>query len=217
MAGLAAPVGSTRGARAMVATADQIASQAGMAAFHHGGNAVDAAIAASAAVAVTSPHLCGMGGDLFVLVHTGRSVVALNASGRAGSGANAAALRAAGRTEMPFRHDIRSVTVPGCVDGWLSLHERFGSIPLADVLAPAIRIAEHGFPASPLLVGSLATVDDAARANLHEIASQAGQLGALVHRPGVGRTLRAIATSGRTGFYGGEFAAGLLDLGRGYF
>ena len=66
----------------MVATADQIASQAGMVAFHRGGNAVDAAIAANAAIAVTSPHLCGLGGDLFVLVHTGRSVVALNASGR---------------------------------------------------------------------------------------------------------------------------------------
>jgi len=201
----------------MVATADQIATQAGMVAFHRGGNAVDAAIAANAAIAVTAPHLCGLGGDLFVLVHTGRSVAALNASGRSGSGADPAALRAAGHSEMPFRHDIRSVTLPGCVDGWISLHERFGSIPLADVLAPAIRIAENGFPASPLLVASLATVDDAARTNLHEIASQATHVGALVHRFGVGRTLRAIAANGRNGFYGGEFAAGLLALGRGYF
>jgi gamma-glutamyltranspeptidase/glutathione hydrolase len=201
----------------MVATADQIASQAGMVAFHRGGNAIDAAIAASAAIAVTSPHLCGLGGDLFVLVHTGRSVVALNASGRSGSGADPAALRTNGCTEMPFRHDIRSVTLPGCVDGWVSLHERFGSIPLADVLAPAIRIAERGFPASPLLVASLAIVDDSARANLHEIATQATHVGALVHRPGVGRTLRAVVANGRKGFYGGEFAAGLLEMGRGYF
>ena len=201
----------------MVATADQIASQAGMVAFHRGGNAVDAAIAANAAIAVTSPHLCGLGGDLFVLVHTGRSVAALNASGRSGSGADPVALRATGHSEMPFRHDIRSVTLPGCVDGWVSLHERFGSIPLADVLAPAIRIAEHGFPASPLLVGSLATIDDAARANLHEIAGQATHAGALVRRSGVGRALRAVAANGRNGFYGGEFAAGLLDLGRGFF
>jgi gamma-glutamyltranspeptidase/glutathione hydrolase len=201
----------------MVATADQIASQAGMAAFHRGGNAVDAAIAANAAIAVTSPHLCGLGGDLFVLVHTGRSVVALNASGRAGSGADPGPLRRAGLLEMPFRHDIRSVTLPGCVDGWVALHERFGSIPLADVLTPAIRIAEHGFPASPLLVGSLANVDDAGRANLHEIAAQATQPGATVQRAGVARALRAIAANGRDGFYGGEFAAGLLELGRGYF
>ncbi len=148
----------------MVATADQIASQAGMVAFHRGGNAVDAAIAANAAIAVTSPHLCGLGGDLFVLVHTGRSVVALNASGRSGSGADPVALRASGHSEMPFRHDIRSVTLPGCVDGWVSLHERFGSIPLADVLAPAIRIAEHGFPASPAarrLVGRRSTTPPA--------------------------------------------------------
>jgi gamma-glutamyltranspeptidase/glutathione hydrolase len=201
----------------MVATADQIASQAGMAAFHRGGNAVDAAIAANAAIAVTSPHLCGLGGDLFVLVHTGRSVVALNASGRAGSGADPGPLRRAGLLEMPFRHDIRSVTLPGCVDGWVALHERFGSIPLTDVLTPAIRIAEHGFPASPLLVGSLANVDDAGRANLHEIAAQATQPGATVQRAGVARALRAIAANGRDGFYGGEFAAGLLELGRGYF
>ena len=201
----------------MVASADQIASQAGMVAFHRGGNAVDAAIAANAAIAVTSPHLCGLGGDLFAVVHTGRSVAALNASGRSGSGADPVALRAAGHAEMPFRHDIRSVTVPGCVDGWVSLHERFGSIPLADVLAPAIGIAEHGFPASPLLVGSLATIDDAARDNLHEIATQATHVGALVRRWGVARALRAVATNGRIGFYGGEFAAGLLELGRGYF
>jgi gamma-glutamyltranspeptidase / glutathione hydrolase len=201
----------------MVATADQIASQAGMAAFHRGGNAVDAAIAANAAIAVTSPHLCGLGGDLFVLVHTGRSVVALNASGRAGSGADPGPLRRAGLLEMPFRHDIRSVTLPGCVDGWVALHERFGSIPLADVLTPAIRIAEHGFPASPLLVGSLAKVDDAGRANLHEIAAQATEAGAKVQRTGVARALRAVAANGRDGFYGGEFAAGLLELGRGYF
>ncbi|HWM22963.1 MAG TPA: gamma-glutamyltransferase [Ilumatobacteraceae bacterium] len=217
MPGFAPPVGSTRGASAMVATADQIATQAGMVAFHRGGNAVDAAIAANAAIAVTSPHLCGLGGDLFVLVHTGRSVAALNSSGRSGSGADPAAMRAAGNSEMPFRHDIRSVTLPGCVDGWISLHERFGSIPLADVLEPAIRVAEHGFPASPLLVASLATIDDAARANLHEVASQATHVGALVHRYGVARTLRAVAANGRNGFYGGEFAAGLLALGRGYF
>ena len=124
-----------------------------MVAFHRGGNAVDAAIAANAAIAVTSPHLCGLGGDLFVLVHTGRSVRRRSTpAGDPGPAPTPPRSARAGHSEMPFRHDIRSVTVPGCVDGWISLHERFGSIPLADVLAPAIRVAEHGFPASPLLV-----------------------------------------------------------------
>src|SRR5262245_44882081 len=147
----------------MVASADGLATQAGLTAFAHGGNAVDAAIATNAAIAVTAPQLCGLGGDLFALVHVpGDEPTALNASGRAGSGADAEALRDEGRVEMPFRHDIRTVTVPGCVDGWDALHQRFGRLALAEVLAPAIALAEGGFPASPLLVGSVNTVDDRA-------------------------------------------------------
>jgi gamma-glutamyltranspeptidase / glutathione hydrolase len=196
----------------MVASADQAATQAGMAAIARGGNAVDAAIAANAALAVTAPHLCGLGGDLFALVHTGHSVVGLNASGRAGSGADPDRLRAEGHAVMPFRHDIRSVTVPGCVDGWVMLHERFGALPLAEVLDPAVRLAEGGFAASPLLVGSLSMVDDMARANLDDLAHQAVRTGTRVRRLGVGRVLRSIASSGRHGFYGGEFGDGLLRL-----
>src|SRR3954449_2191633 len=103
---------SVRSPQAVVASADQLATQAGLRALVLGGNAVDAAIATNAAIAVTSPHLCGMGGDLYALVHDGTSVHALNATGRAGSGSDAAALRAEGLSAMPFRHDIRVVTVP---------------------------------------------------------------------------------------------------------
>ena len=211
------PSRSIRAPRAMVASADQLATQAGMAAYARGGNAADAAIATNAALAVTGPHLCGMGGDLFALVHVDGGVHALNATGRAGAGSNAEALRERGLRSMPFRHGIESVTVPGCVDGWCALHERFGRLPLADVLAPAIDLAEHGFPASPLLVGSLATVDDRGRAALHELASQARRPGALVRRPGAAMALRAIVAHGRDGFYGGSFGAGLLELGAGHF
>jgi gamma-glutamyltranspeptidase/glutathione hydrolase len=208
---------SVRGARVAVACADSLATQAGMVAFTRGGNAVDAAVAANAAMAVTSPHQCGLGGDLFALIHTGRSVVGLNASGRSGSGADPAGLRDAGHQAMPFRHEISSVTVPGCVDGWLMLHDRFGSLPLDLIFAPAIELAESGFAASPLLVGSLALVDDAGRANLSELASQARRSGNRIRRPGVARALRDIATSGRGGFYGGEFGSGLLEMSNGYF
>jgi gamma-glutamyltranspeptidase/glutathione hydrolase len=128
----------------MVASADQLATQAGMTVLASGGNAVDAAIATNAAIAITGPHLCGMGGDLFALVHTGTTVHALNSTGRAGSGADADALRAEGHREMPFRHDIRTVTVPGCVDGWVALHERLGTLPLAKILEPAIALARRG-------------------------------------------------------------------------
>src|SRR3954449_10795058 len=97
---------SVRSPQAVVASADQLATQAGLRALVLGGNAVDAAIATNAAIAVTAPHLCGMGGDLFAIVHHGDAVPAvLNAAGRAGSGADAAALRAEHRVDMPFRHD----------------------------------------------------------------------------------------------------------------
>jgi gamma-glutamyltranspeptidase/glutathione hydrolase len=201
----------------MVASADQMASRAGSLVFERGGNAVDAAIATNAAIAVTGPHLCGMGGDLFALIHTDGEVVALNASGRAGSGADAEALRSEGHVTMPFRHDIRTVTVPGCVDGWLALYQRYGSIDLAEILAPAIDLAEHGFPASPLLAGSVVRLDSAGEANLHEISNQARRSGSIVRRPGVARALRAIASRGREGYYGGEFGEGLLELGGGQF
>ena len=211
------PHSSVRGTRHLVATADQLATRAGDLIFARGGNAVDAAIAANAAIAVTGPQLCGMGGDLLALVHTPDGVVALNSSGRAGSGADPAALRAEGRTEMPFRHDVRSVTVPGCIDGWVALHERFGTLPLAEVLAPAIDLAEHGFAASPLLVGSAARLDPDGRAQLHEIAGQATRTGAPVRRPGAARALRSVAEHGRAGFYEGEFGQGLIGVGAGLF
>ena len=146
--------------------------------FGRGGNAVDAAIAANAAIAVTAPHLCGLGGDLFAIVRTpDGELVGLNATGRAGSGSDAAALRAEGHASMPMRHDIRTATVPGAVDGWMLLHERFGSADLATILAPAVRLAASGFPASPLLVRSLETLDEAARERFAELAERATSAG----------------------------------------
>jgi gamma-glutamyltranspeptidase/glutathione hydrolase len=209
----------------MVASADQLATAAGMAIFAQGGNAVDAAIATNAAIAVTGPHLCGLGGDLFALIHiddpagdgTSGETYALNASGRAGSGADPAALRSAGFDVMPFKLDVRSVTIPGCIDGWVALHERFGSLPLDVILAPARRLAADGFPASPLLVGSLRMLDATSRANLSELASQATSTGARVRRPGAALVLAALPVSGRDGFYLGAFGDGLMELGDGLF
>ena len=211
------PQSSVRGTRHLTAAADHLAARAGDQIYAAGGNAVDAAIATNAAIAVVGPHLCGLGGDLFALIHTGGDVVALNSSGRAGSGADPNQLRAEGHTTMPFRHDIRTVTVPGCVDGWIALHERYGSLPMTDILAPAIDLAEQGFPASPLLVGAARRLDEAGRQQLAELADQARRPGDLVRRPGVGRALRAIANEGRAGFYEGEFGDGLLALGDGLY
>jgi gamma-glutamyltranspeptidase/glutathione hydrolase len=212
------PCGSVRAGRAVAATADQLATQAAMSTFTLGGNAVDAAIAANAVLAVTAPHLCGMGGDLFAIIRTADGeLVGLNASGRAGSGADADQLRHEHLDALPVRHDVRSVTVPGCVDGWTTMHGRFGYLELATVLAPAIRLAASGFPAGPLLVGSLSLLDDAGRGELHELADQATAVGARVRRPGVALTLQAIVAGGRAAFYGGAFGEGLLAVGAGLF
>ena len=201
----------------MVASADQVATTAGVEMFGRGGNAVDAAVATNAAIAVTAPHLCGMGGDLFALVVVDGEVYALNSSGRAGSGADSARLRDEGASEMPFRLDIRSVTVPGCVDGWVALHHRFGSLPLETVLAPAIRLANDGFPASPLLLAALHAAGEEARENLHELVSQATSRASRVRRPGVAAALAGIAAGGRSTFYEGAFGEGLIEMGGGLF
>ncbi len=193
----------------MIATVDHLASFAGLTMLDRGGSAVDAAIAANAVLAVTSPHMCGLGGDLFALVHhRAGAPEALNASGRAGSGADPERLRAEGHERMPFQGDIRTVPVPGCVDGWLALHERHARLPLADLLAPAIGYARDGFPASPSLAPDAAT--------LPEVDGPV-EPGDLIRRPGVARALEAIAASGRAGFYLGEFGAGLLELGAGEY
>ena len=157
-----------------------------------------------------------MGGDLFALVHRDGTTTALNASGRAGSGADPDGLRRDGHTEMPLHHDIRTVTVPGCVDGWIALHDRFGTMPLADLLAPAIRLAQSGFPASPLLAGSLRRLDDRGAEQLASLAA-GSNVGVRVVRPGVAAASAAIAEGGRAAFYEGEFGAGLIGLGNGLY
>ena len=182
-----------------------------------GGTAVDAAVATSAVLSVTSPHLCGMGGDLMaVVVVPGTNPLSLNASGRAGSGADSARLRAEGHAVMPMRGDIRSVTVPGCVDGWLALHERYGALALTEVLAPAQSYALDGFPASPTLAASVDRV-----AALPEAVDLTGSgpvtAGTWLRRPGVASALSAITAHGRAGFYQGEFGEGLIALGDGEF
>jgi gamma-glutamyltranspeptidase/glutathione hydrolase len=212
-----APFATSLAPRAMVATVDRLAAEAGVATLRSGGTVADAAVAASAVLAVTTPHMCGMGGDLFAVVtRPGAPPEVLNASGRAGSGADAARFRAEVGTVPPFRGDIRLVTVPGCVDGWLALHRRHGRLPLADVLADAVGYAEDGFPASPLLAAKAPEV--VGRPGAEDL-TRVAPLGAgmRVRRPGVARALRAVAGAGRAGFYQGEFGDGLLALGAGEY
>ena len=211
------PFHTLRARKGMVCSVDHLASGAGIGVLRAGGNAVDAAIATSAALAVTTQHMCGMGGDLFALVHhaDGQDPTCLNASGRAGSGADAGQLRDEGHTRMPTDEDIRAVTVPGCVDGWAALHERHGRLPLADVLEPARALAEEGFPASPLLSFMVPLIEQVDGAD--DYTRQPVGVGTVIRRPGVARTLAAIASDGRDAFYEGEFGDGLRRIGAGLF
>lgn len=209
------PFVSCYAASGMVCAPDHLAAATGADLLRRGGNAADAAVGTSAVLSVTTQHMCGMGGDLFALVHDGIGPpVALNASGRAGSGADPDRLRQEGHREMPAHGDIRAVTVPGCVDGWLALHERFGRLPLATVLEPARRYAAEGFPCSPLLAASAPAVAHLPGAAPFADATAAGRV---VRRPGVARAIAAVLAHGRDGHYLGDFGQGLLALGKGEY
>lgn len=210
------PFATFHARRGMVCSVDHLASGAGVAILRAGGNAVDAAVATSAVLAVTTQHMCGMGGDLFALVHhtDAEPPSCLNASGRAGSGADAEALRREGHQRMPTDGDVRAVTVPGCVDGWLALLERHGRLPLSDVFEPAISYAEDGFPASPQLAASVQFIAGIEGADDYPATTRRGDI---ITRPGVARTLAAVVDGGRAAFYEGEFGAGLLRVGDGLF
>ncbi len=206
-----APSVTRHAPNAMVSTIDHLATTAGLDVLRRGGSAVDAALGANAVLAVTSSHMCGMGGDLWALVHHDDAAppATLDASGRAGSGADPGRARADGLARIPLNGDIRAVTVPGAVDGWLALHERFGRLPLSDVFAAAIGFACDGFPVAPILAFMAPDVAGVA----HNELPAAPRTGEIVTRPGSARALEAIATRGRAGFYGGEFGEGLLAAG----
>jgi gamma-glutamyltranspeptidase/glutathione hydrolase len=201
----------------LVCSVDHLASEAGAQALASGGSAVDAAIAANAVLTVTTPHMCGLGGDLFALVHhaDGSPPDVVDAAGSAGAGADPDTLRREGHRSMPFQGDVRSATVPGCVDGWVVLHERHGRLPLGDVLAPARRLAEGGFPVSPMLAFMLHTLDGLEGCD--ELGVPRPDAGERLRRLGVARQLAAIAEGGRAGFYEGEFGTALIKVGRGLF
>jgi gamma-glutamyltranspeptidase/glutathione hydrolase len=201
----------------MVAAADQLAASAGVALLAAGGSAADAVVGAAAVMAVVGPHMCGLGGDMLAMVAAPRSdPAALLGVGRAGAGSDAAALRAQGHTTMPLRLDVRSVPVPGAVDGWLALHERHGRLPLAEVLAPAAELAEDGFAASVMLALASHLVHELPGTD--ELCPHGPlAVGERVRLPGIARTLRAIGAGGRDAFYAGEFGRGLLALGHGHY
>lgn len=200
---------------AMAVSADGLATSAALGVMRRGGSAVDAAIAANAVLTVTLQNQCGLGSDLFALVHRpGKEPRVLAGAGRAGSGANADALRHAGFESMP-PGDINRVTVPGCVDGWVALHREYGRLSFGDLLAAAIHYARDGFPATPFLARTISG-RDAVTAQL--VGTDGTVLpGQRLRRPMTAQILDDIADGGRYAFYLGRFGHALQELGDGLF
>lgn len=203
---------ATLSTRGMVAAPHYLASLAGVQVLQEGGNAIDAAIAANAVVQVVWPHMCGLGGDLFAIVHdatTGRAY-GYNGSGRAPAATSWSVLREQGHAQMP-RKGGHSVTVPGAVDGWFALSTRFGSLPMERLLRPAISYARDGFPISPTLAQAIASGRrwlEASKAASAIFLPRGRPLeaGEVLVQADLARAYERIAAGGREAFYAGELA-----------
>jgi gamma-glutamyltranspeptidase / glutathione hydrolase len=202
-------------ARNIVSTSHPLAAQAGLRMLAAGGNAVDAAIAAAAVMTIVEPCSNGLGSDAFAIVWDGSELHGLNASGCAPAAWTPAYFQRRHGEAMPTR-GWDTVTVPGAVAGWAALSERFGRLSLAEVLQPAIAVAERGY-AVPVIVAS----KWAAAAEVQDLVKQPGfaqaflphgrapQPGERFTMPGAARTLRAIAATNGAAFYEGEIAQAL--------
>jgi len=196
----------------IVATSQPLAAQAGVSMLLQGGNAIDAAIATAAALNVVEPMSTGLGGDAFALVYLSRSneLKALNASGRAPYAASLATLRNLGYQKMPAT-GIHTVTIPGALDGWCSLLDQYGTMSLAQVLAPAIKLAEHGFPVTEIIghtwkMNHAKLQSNASAAHTYLMAGRTPEPGEVIVQVDLASTFKKIAAGGRDVFYRGEIA-----------
>jgi gamma-glutamyltranspeptidase/glutathione hydrolase len=215
------PLHKTRSAvmarHGMAATSQPLATAAAIRILQSGGNAVDAAIAANAVLGVVEPMSCGPGGDLFAIVWDAKTskLYGLNASGRAPRAATIALFRSKGLKYIPV-HGPLSWSVPGCVDGWNQLRERFGTKSWADLLAPAIGYADDGFPVSEIIAGdwrgaepSLKRIPTSAACFLP--GGHAPAAGSVFRNPQLARSLRLLVEGGRDAFYRGPIAASIVS------
>jgi gamma-glutamyltranspeptidase / glutathione hydrolase len=196
----------------IVAAESPLAAQAGAMILAHGGNAVDAAVAANAVVGVVEPMMNGIGGDLFAIVYDAKTgkLYGLNASGWAPAKLSIEFLKTKGVTSMP-QSGIQSVTVPGAVDGWSKLLEKFGTKQFPEILAPAIHFAREGFPLPEVVTlewkgaeGHLKQDPNAAATFL--IDGRAPHLGEVFRNPDLAHSLELVALGGRDAYYKGDIA-----------
>lgn len=206
--------------RGMVATSQSLAAQAGLSVLERGGNAVDAAIATAAALTVVEPTSNGLGSDAFALVWDGQQVHGLNGSGRWPQAADLSAITPDAHGAFPSR-GWQPVTVPGAIDAWGALHDRFGVLDRAEVLAPAIALAVQGHPVSPVAAvfwakaasfyPTLGLPGTQEWSTVFAPNGRAPRPGERWVAPGHGRTLRAIADNGWRDAYEGSVARAIVE------
>ena len=202
----------------MVATSHPLATQIGIDILKNGGNAIDAAIAANAAIGLMEPTGNGIGGDLFAIiwVEKDKKLYGLNASGRSPKNLTLDYFKENNMTQIPAYGPL-PVSVPGCVDGWFEMHKRFGKISMEDILNPAIYYAENGFPVTELVsyYMEIANKNFNQYPNFKEtyhINGYTPKKGQLFKNKDLGKTLRLIAKKGRKGFYEGPVAKTISDF-----
>ncbi|KAF8634437.1 hypothetical protein AX15_000886 [Amanita polypyramis BW_CC] len=209
------------GTKGMVSSSQPLATEAGLEILRKGGNAADAAVAVSAALNVTEPSSCGIGGDAFCLFYHAESKIinGLNGSGRSPAKLTLEYAKSRGHTDRIPPSDINSVTVPGAAAAWVDAVEKFGSgrLTIADVLEPAIRLAEEGVPVSEIHSFSWQRAEETikkASPNGDEMLlnGQAPLPGQVIKLPSLARTFREVATHGKDGFYRGRVAQAVVDL-----
>jgi len=196
----------------VAATSHPLATQIAIDILKQGGSAVDAAIAANAALGLMEPTGCGIGGDLFAIVWDAKTqkLYALNASGRSPRGLTLEHFREKKLTRVPDFGPL-PITVPGCVDGWSELHGRFGKLPWAKLFEPTVRYARDGFPLSELIAhyfaaGGRVLKEYPGFAATYMPGGKSPGKGDIFRNPGLGNTLEQIATGGRDAFYKGALA-----------
>ena len=201
----------------MAATSHPRATLAAIDILRRGGNAIDAAVAAVAIQGVVEPQMTGIGGDCFALVALGGGrPIALNGSGRTPAGTDAEKYAGGEARDIPPTSP-EAVTIPGAIDAWCTLIERHGSLPLADVLAPAIEAAEQGFCVTPRVASdwrrfrARVEIDPNAAAQFLP-GGRVPEIGDVRAQPRLGATLRKIAREGRAGFYEGEVAEEMVAV-----
>ena len=202
----------------MVATSHPLASQIGVDILQNGGNAIDAAIAANAALGLMEPTGNGIGGDLFAIVwiENEKKLYGLNASGRSPEGLSLEYFKENDFKSIPAYGPL-PVSVPGCVDGWFELHEKFGKIKMRDILSPTIKYAEDGFPVSELVSYYMKSASNNFKEypNFKEtyyINDSTPKKGQIFKNPDLAKTLRVIAKKGKKGFYEGEVANSIANF-----